>query len=799
MNKEFAGFVLDDVYIELYFFHEGIPEKHPRFKQASLEFKNLDYLLSVTKNEGILKVPFMMLFEYKGFLGMARTRVPEDSPLRNRECLNQINVKDFEENSRISAETLLNEKTCKIVSYHRRTPISTTSFNNGNVYFVERLLELLPLEKENSNNPDQVLRPELLLDPVFDNTIFRNKFRPVRMDGVAQIIDHKVNQLIRYIEHEEEYFTNSRELEEMIHLSGLNLSHLGVMHQRVRLNWFRRVIQAEIIARALKNLFRRDIQNCVMVQGDRNKSRERQEDTEKRRVISFLNVVFGNTQDTAQLWKRINKVSMERFGVAVSEADINGANIPYLMQAIQTHLKIVLHDSIHQKRYFQSPHTFEPQDFKRFEFDTNIYSLDFTNLFEEIEECLDFETPDSFYNLSSILIKETSTHLPIIDMLKKHPIHERISEFLLNFTSPEESKELYSRMEVDARPTRFLYESKLAEIKWSLKSNRLDRLQHPAAFIIEHGRKWLGEVHPLFTQVSRLIASYFSDHLQHFDIAIKYAQDSLDMQRRIFGGENEALWKDYFLLGKIYFTHKDIDQAMKYLLQSRQMIRLQELTDYDTFSELNLLLCKGYFGARRYKEAYNNAKELYTCLRSRTDEKSLGFLLESVGWMRQIFEATQEFHNYFNFLESDFSNYLKAFADHPSLLVSAIRTVALPALRSAVARSRNTGRTMGMLEELARMTQSSQSTPSNYLRDKILDGTYPRSFLLQLKDLETMVDEIHETKNLERWKNFYLSSSQSVLDTMATVQVNRNFQFLANLTALFNLFGRQVLEELTRK
>jgi hypothetical protein len=117
MNKEFAGFVLDDVYIELYFFHEGIPEKHPRFKQASLEFKNLDYLLSVTKNEGILKVPFMMLFEYKGFLGMARTRVPEDSPLRNRECLNQINVKDFEENSRISAETLLNEKTCKIVAF----------------------------------------------------------------------------------------------------------------------------------------------------------------------------------------------------------------------------------------------------------------------------------------------------------------------------------------------------------------------------------------------------------------------------------------------------------------------------------------------------------------------------------------------------------------------------------------------------------------------------------------------------------------------------------------------------------
>ncbi|MCB0369729.1 MAG: hypothetical protein KDD45_09895 [Bdellovibrionales bacterium] len=52
----------------------------------------------------------------------------------------------------------------------------------------------------------------------------------------------------------------------MMHLTGLNMRHLGVMYQRTNLNWFRRIIQAEIIARSLKNLFRRDIQNCVMIQ-----------------------------------------------------------------------------------------------------------------------------------------------------------------------------------------------------------------------------------------------------------------------------------------------------------------------------------------------------------------------------------------------------------------------------------------------------------------------------------------------------------------------------------------------------
>ena len=79
------------------------------------------------------------------------------------------------------------------------------------------------------------------------------------------------------------------------------------------------------------------------------------------------------------------------------------------------------------------------------------------------------------------------------------------------------------------------------------------------------------------------------------------------------------------------------------------------------------------------------------------------------------------------------------------------------------------------MEELSRMTQESQSTLSNYLKDKIVEGSYPRSFLVQLKDMDTIIDEIYESKNLERWKEFYRTSSQSVLDTMGTVYVNRSF------------------------
>lgn len=95
MTKDFAVFVLDDMIIELYFYtEENYEQKHERYQQADLEFKNFEYLLSTTKNEGNLKVPFMMLFEYKGFRGMAKSRVADNNaPFKNREFYGQLNVR----------------------------------------------------------------------------------------------------------------------------------------------------------------------------------------------------------------------------------------------------------------------------------------------------------------------------------------------------------------------------------------------------------------------------------------------------------------------------------------------------------------------------------------------------------------------------------------------------------------------------------------------------------------------------------------------------------------------------------
>lgn len=130
----------------MYFFsEEHLEEKHSRYRNAALEFKNLNYLLHSTKNEGPLKVPFMMMFEYKGFLGMARTKLPDSGKFKNRELFESFDQRDLEENSRISSEVLLNEGKCKIISYDKQTSLSKIPSLSPKVYFVERLTEYLPV------------------------------------------------------------------------------------------------------------------------------------------------------------------------------------------------------------------------------------------------------------------------------------------------------------------------------------------------------------------------------------------------------------------------------------------------------------------------------------------------------------------------------------------------------------------------------------------------------------------------------------------------------------------------------
>lgn len=114
------------------------------------------------------------------------------------------------------------------------------------------------------------------------------------------------------LENEETYFTNSQELTELIHLYGLNIHHLGAIFKKTRLSWLKKIFQAEIAARCLKNIYRMDLQNSVLKPYNQN-PQERQEERERNRVLSFLNVIFGNTEPTFVLWSNINNAAISKF------------------------------------------------------------------------------------------------------------------------------------------------------------------------------------------------------------------------------------------------------------------------------------------------------------------------------------------------------------------------------------------------------------------------------------------------------------------------------------------------------
>lgn len=122
------------------------------------------------------------------------------------------------------------------------------------------------------------------------------------------------------------------------------------------------------------------------------------------------------------------------------------------------------------------------------------------------------------------------------------------------------------------------------------------------------------------------------------------------MHRKIYNGDTELMWKDYLLVGKAFFASKNMEEGMKNLIKAKQMVRLQNLKELESYSELTLLICRGLFGQRKYQQAFNLVKQLYNLIKNEKDEQSLFYIIESVGWMKQILELNREHEMYYQFL-----------------------------------------------------------------------------------------------------------------------------------------------------
>jgi hypothetical protein len=101
--------------------------------------------------------------------------------------------------------------------------------------------------------------------------------------------------------------------------------------------------------------------------------------------------------------------------------------------------------------------------------------------------------------------------------------------------------------------------------------------------------------------------------------------------------------------------------------------------------------------------------------------------------------------------------------------------ITIPYLKNVILRNnKNKTRLLGIIEQVSRVIQSPSSSLS-YLKAKITEGTFPKSYLHYLKDIDSVIEEVISNQMLERWKSFNKMSNQTLLDKIGNSQINRGF------------------------
>lgn len=424
--------------------------------------------------------------------------------------------------------------------------------------------------------------------------------------------------------------------------------------------------------------------------------------------------------------------------------------------------------------------------------------LDYTETFEEINECIEEEPPshESFHELCEMLTRPTAAGVPLLELLEGLPLHHRINQFLLGFVSPDDNQELYDKIERQTLPSLFAFQAKLAEIRWFLKAHRLEQTQKPARFIQELLARGLGPHHPTLLQLHRLLAESFAESQLLYARAVAHAQAALEMGRTLREGGSEAeLWRDYYLLGRIHFVNLRCEEALPLLRRAKELVAVDDLPEVAHYAQLSLCLTRCCLALKNHKEAYACVKDLHAVLREEREEEEMALLLENVGVMRQLLESNQEHESYCRFVETDFAQLFAAFADLPHLFPIAVRHAVLPLLKSAALRSRNRAALLSVVEQSGKVGLSSQSGMS-YLLAKARDCEFPSKYLLQLREGDSIVEEIVSNQMMARWSSFNRMSNQTLLEKINGGQLSRGFDFLASTTALCSLLGNEIGSEL---
>lgn len=76
---------------------------------------------------------------------------------------------------------------------------------------------------------------------------------------------------------------------------------------------------------------------------------------------------------------------------------------------------------------------------------------------------------------------------------------------------------------------------------------------------------------------------------------------------------------------------------------------------------------------------------------------------------------------------------------------------------------------MSFVEQLSKNASTAKGNLIEYIGTKILSGSFPLSFLKQLKEADTILEEISNKKLVDSWFAFYPTAEQSVLDSLSNL------------------------------
>ena len=263
-------------------------------------------------------------------------------------------------------------------------------------------------------------------------------------------------------------------------------------------------------------------------------------------VLGWLNRVFGIGAESETLWGQIYRQAQTHFKCSFSKSAIN---LGFLLQALQHHGGFRLGRVTFNEPFFKSNNIFTRQHFLEFTLDSQTYDLGFTDHYSLLEARMEEPSADSYEQLRSLLSLDRKNDLE--GHYSMGTMRHQLVGYLINWMSPQQAPFLYEVQGLRV-PCRLFYDIQLTAIKWELKAGRPEEAERMRDFVVEHIGRWLGETHPLLTDLYDIFARYYGGRRDEEKQAVTYCRSSLKNQEKLLGGQHIKLAEGYFSLAGTY-------------------------------------------------------------------------------------------------------------------------------------------------------------------------------------------------------------------------------------------------------